>query len=517
MARAEIRYSKRVWRMQGSISADAVAKCYLLAMKSRTIQNRSHRNSRISDALRAVLFLGDALLFAAAQFLVFWLRLQTEVFDWLLPESAFLQVGSKAFGLYLSHFLLGTFFFLAIGLGVGAYSRRAYLRPHYALGDLLKACALWVLVYLFVSLFFKVTPPISRSFVILAGVLGFAVLTGWRMALNRVIDASGLVRHLQERVLVAGWSEETADLWRRSRSGELPEFAVVGVLESAELANGFSMPAELPVLGRLDDLADVLQRRTCDALLLSGTNLPAEKLSHVVQTCHREMVRFMVIPDFFQVLVSGLHVESLRGVPVLSLGKLPLDRFFSRLSKRVMDIIGGTVGLLLSLPAIVLFAILVKRESPGPAFYRQVRVGRGGQPFGIIKIRSMQLDAEAANGAQWADENDGRRLRVGAFMRKWNIDELPQFWNVLKGDMSLVGPRPERPEFTKDFKHSVDYYNVRHTVKPGLTGWAAVNGWRGNTDLNERIRFDLDYIERWSLLFDVYIMLLTFSRNKNAY
>jgi lipopolysaccharide/colanic/teichoic acid biosynthesis glycosyltransferase len=129
----------------------------------------------------------------------------------------------------------------------------------------------------------------------------------------------------------------------------------------------------------------------------------------------------------------------------------------------------------------------------------------------------MKLDAERENGAQWATEEDGRRLRIGAFMRSWNIDELPQFWNILMGEMSLVGPRPERPELIEDFKHEVNYYNIRHGVKPGLTGWAAVNGWRGNTDLSERIRFDLDYIERWSLLFDFYIMLRTLVGNKNAY
>jgi lipopolysaccharide/colanic/teichoic acid biosynthesis glycosyltransferase len=185
--------------------------------------------------------------------------------------------------------------------------------------------------------------------------------------------------------------------------------------------------------------------------------------------------------------------------------------------KRTLDLVGGAFGLLVSAPLIAIFAAIVRAESPGPIFYSQVRVGRGGKDFMIHKIRSMRVDAEDEDGPQWAREGDGRRLKVGAFMRKWNIDELPQFWNVLKGDMSLVGPRPERPEFIQDFKHSVTYYNVRHTVKPGVTGWAAVNGWRGNTDLNERIRFDLDYIERWSLLFDCYIMLLTFSRNKNAY
>jgi exopolysaccharide biosynthesis polyprenyl glycosylphosphotransferase len=224
----------------------------------------------------------------------------------------------------------------------------------------------------------------------------------------------------------------------------------------------------------------------------------------------------MVIPAFFEVLVSGLHIESIRGVPVLTIGRLPLDRFFGRISKRIVDLIGAVVGLLLSAPLILIFTIVVKRESPGPAFYKQTRVGRGGRPFKIIKIRSMKIGSDS-NGDEWAVEGDARRLKIGALIRKWNIDELPQFWNVLKGEMSLVGPRPEMRDLTNQFKYNIDYYNVRHTVRPGLTGWAAVNGWRGDTDLKERIRYDLDYIERWSILFDFYIMLLTFLRNKNAY
>jgi len=475
------------------------------------------RNLRVGDFLRVGLFIGDALIFFCAQLVAFWLRLKTRIFDAVLPESSFIEYGLKAYELYASHFILGTVLFLGIGVALGLYSRKAYLRPRLVLGDLLKSCALWVIVYLFVSLFFAVDPPISRTFVALAGMLGLLVLSAWRVAFNKWVDQAGLVRHVQERVIVAGWSQDTEDLWHRSRNGDLREFALIGILESRDLGFSPPPPKELPVLGILDDVSALLSRRQCDALLLCGANLSADKLSHVVQACHREMVRFLVIPDFFQVLVSGLHIESLRGVPVMSLGRLPLDRFVARMSKRLVDIAGGLFGLIFSAPLIVAFALLVKRESHGPAFYRQVRVGRGGRLFRIIKIRSMRLDAESEHGAQWAEEDDARRLRIGALMREWNIDELPQFWNVLKGDMSLVGPRPERPEFTKGFKHSVDYYNVRHTVKPGLTGWAAVNGWRGNTDLNERIRFDLDYIERWSLLFDFYIMLLTFVRNKNAY
>jgi len=475
------------------------------------------RISGLGDLMRISLFLGDAIFFLIVQIFIFWLRLQTRLFDWFLPPSSFLGTGLKAYALYVNHLLLATGLLLALGLWFGLYSRKAYLRPRLILADLFKSFVLWICGYLFISFFFKIEPSISRSFVILSGISGFLALLGWRELFNWWIAKTGLVYHVQERILVVGWNQETQDLWNRFGKGDLREMSLQGVLQAHGQPFQLIPPEGLPIVGGADDLSQILHTKNYDALMLSDTHMPAEKLSEVVQICHREMVRFMVIPAFFEVLVSGLHIESVRGVPVLAIGRLPLDRFFGRLLKRVVDLIGGCVGLLLSAPLILLFAIMVKRESPGPVFYKQVRVGRGGRPFRIIKIRSMRIDAEAQNGAQWASQNDGRRLRIGAFMRKWNIDELPQFWNVLKGEMSLVGPRPERPEFTKEFKYSVDYYNVRHTVRPGLTGWAAVNGWRGDTDLKERIRYDLDYIERWSLLFDFYIMLLTFLKNKNAY
>ncbi len=470
----------------------------------------------VGDALRLTTLVGDGVLFFATQIFTFWLRLQTQAFDWVLPQSAFLDEGTGAFGLYLPHFVLGTALFLVLGSGFRIYSRNAYLRPHLVLGDLLKTCLAWTLGYLLFSLFFKIEPSVSRTFVVLSGAFGLTVLTVWRMLFSRWVCRREVLFHVQDRFLVIGWTKETDLLWKRARKGGFREFTIRGVLPVAGILP-MAPPKGLPVLGTLKDLEDILAGGGFDTVLLADTALEPGALSQIVQTCHRELVRFMAIPAFFEVLVSGLHLESIRGVPVLSLGRLPLDGLLARLAKRALDVVGGIVGLTLSAPLIALFAWLVRRESPGPVFYSQVRVGQGGRQFLIHKIRSMRVDAEEGEGPQWAREGDDRRLRIGAFMRQWNIDELPQFWNVLKGDMSLVGPRPERPEFIKDFKHSVDYYNVRHTVKPGITGWAAVNGWRGNTDLGERIRFDLDYIERWSLLFDFYIMLLTFARNKNAY
>jgi exopolysaccharide biosynthesis polyprenyl glycosylphosphotransferase len=228
-------------------------------------------------------------------------------------------------------------------------------------------------------------------------------------------------------------------------------------------------------------------------------------------------VQFKVIPSYFQILVSGLHLESVGGIPVLGVSQLPLDRMINMCLKRALDVAGAIVGLILSVPLVAIFGLLVHLESPGPIFYRQRRLGLNGVPFDIVKIRSIKLNAEADTGARWATRDDDRRLRVGAFMRKWNIDEVPQFWNVLIGEMSLVGPRPERPELIRNFKTEIPHYNARHNVKPGITGWAQVKGLRGDTDLGERIRADLYYLENWNLLLDFQIMIMTFLRRDNAY
>jgi len=235
-----------------------------------------------------------------------------------------------------------------------------------------------------------------------------------------------------------------------------------------------------------------------------------------VQTCERLYVQFKIIPSFFQIFVSNLRMQTISGVPILGVEALPVTHVANQTAKRAIDILGGLVGFLGSLPIMAIMALIIKKQSPGPIIYSQVRTGLHGRPFTIYKLRSMRLDAEKT-GAQWCVQDDPRRLPIGAFMRKWNIDELPQFWNVLKGDMSLVGPRPERPELIKKFEHEIPHYNPRHEVRPGITGWAQVNGLRGNTSLVDRIKYDLYYIENWSIWFDFQIMLLTFVKRDNAY
>ncbi len=314
-----------------------------------------------------------------------------------------------------------------------------------------------------------------------------------------------------------GWGTEAEQLDMEIRNDSSHPYEIIGCLPSPEGWVNRQPPASVPVLGDYQSLGSLLEQRRADIVILADLYLKKEEIIGLVNLCEMEFARFKVIPSYFQILASGLRLETISGVPVLGVSELALDHLSNRLVKRIIDIVGATFGLLLSLPLIAIFGALVYRESPGPIFYLQERTGKNGRRFQMIKIRSMRIDAEE-KGAQWAKENDPRRLRIGAVMREWNIDEVPQFWNVLKGDMSLVGPRPERPELISHFKHQVPHYHARHSCLPGMTGWAQANGWRGNTSLEERIRYDIWGTSKTGASgLDFRIMILTLLRKKNAY
>ena len=272
----------------------------------------------------------------------------------------------------------------------------------------------------------------------------------------------------------------------------------------------------IPRLGRLSNLRNTLTNNPPDCVLASDRDLDGDQLAEIASLCEKEMVDFEVVPSCFPSLVSGLNMKQVFGVPVIGVTKLPLHSNINLYLKRFIDIVGAIVGLILTAPILALFALLIKRESKGPVFYKQTRVGENGKPFQIIKLRSMRTDAEADNKPGWTVADDPRCLKIGKLMRAWNIDELPQLWNVLKGEMSLVGPRPERPELIAKFKDEILHYNARHSAKPGITGWAQVNGLRGDTDLTERILHDLHYIENWNVMFDLLIIFRTFITRKGA-
>ena len=244
------------------------------------------------------------------------------------------------------------------------------------------------------------------------------------------------------------------------------------------------------------------------------------KLEQIVAICEKSGVHTKFVPDYYNFISTNPYTEDLDGLPVINIRNVPLTNTVNRMIKRLIDIIGSIVALILFSPIMLVVAILVKKSSPGPIFFAQERIGLGNKPFKMYKFRSMGVQDPKKEAKEWTTKNDARVTPVGRIIRKTSLDELPQFWNVLKGDMSLIGPRPERPLFVEKFKEEIPRYMIKHQVRPGITGWAQVNGFRGDTSIRSRIEHDLYYIENWSLGLDIKFLFLTFFKgfvNKNAY
>lgn len=322
----------------------------------------------------------------------------------------------------------------------------------------------------------------------------------------------------RERVAFIGWSESMQMVMCSLSNDILSRVSVTGFI-SVEGSQIIHPPFEsgYACLGALGSLKEILHDYGITILLLNQRGIPEEGLESITEICADSAVRLMMIPWTSKVWGNRYGIRRVGGIPLLVIYDLGIDALTNRLLKRLVDIVGSLVGIVISAPIILILMILIRLESPGPVLYRQVRSGQRGKTFEIIKLRSMYPDAEKTTGVVWTVENDPRRLRIGAFIRKWNMDELPQFWNVLFGEMSLVGPRPERPELIEKFRLSLRYYNLRNLCKPGMTGWASIHGLRGNTSLEERVKYDLYYIENWSLMLDFEILLKTLLPPKNAY
>ena len=318
------------------------------------------------------------------------------------------------------------------------------------------------------------------------------------------------------RVLIVGAGHVGQDLIARIHRQPKLGYEIVGVVDDMP---GRTRARGEAIVGRTSELADLVDALDVDEVMIALPEATRQVLLELISQCQHEGVSVRVFPDVFQMIAGEIQISALDGLPLLNVRDVAL-RGWRLTLKRAVDI-GLSLGMLVALSPLMLFlAAVVKLESRGPAFFVQERMGLDARPFPMIKFRSMRIDAESESGAVWAVRDDPRRTRIGQFLRAWNLDELPQFVNVLLGHMSIVGPRPERPEFVAEFQRSMPRYMERHREKGGLTGWAQVNGLRGNTSIEERTKYDLYYIENWSLLFDFKIMIKTlFSgfRDPNAY
>ena len=318
--------------------------------------------------------------------------------------------------------------------------------------------------------------------------------------------------------LVIGTAPISSELIYKIRNHKAWGYNIIGCVRTDDRKTGAFCGYR--ILGNLEDLEEIFNSFHIDIAMIATDEKEAANLGAILRVCEKVGVKVNIIPYYYKYVPARPYIDDLDGLPIIDTRHIPLDNLFKAFLKRTFDIIFSLLVIILFSPLFIFSAIMVKLSSPGPILFKQERVGRNRKSFYMYKFRSMRVQTEEDEKGQWTTENDPRKTKWGTFMRKTSIDEFPQFFNVLKGDMSVIGPRPERPFFVDKFKEEIPRYMIKHQVRPGITGWAQVNGFRGDTSIEGRIEYDLYYIENWTFSLDMKIVFLTIFKgfiNKNAY
>ena len=349
-------------------------------------------------------------------------------------------------------------------------------------------------------------------------VLNILLLEMERMAIRLFLRSLRTSGYNQKHVLLIGCSRAAEGFIDRVQYNPEWGYHIQGMLDDHQ-EQGYTYK-QVKVLGRTDQLERFLEANTLDEIVITLSISEYASLEQIVAVCEKSGVHTKFIPDYNNIIPTIPDMEDLQGLPVIHIRHVPLTGVFNATIKRGMDIAGALAGMIIFSPVMLLVAVLIKLSSPGPVFYSQERIGLHNRPFKMYKFRSMEVQDPQKEKSRWTTPHDPRVTPIGRIIRRTSIDEMPQFFNILIGDMSLVGPRPERPHFVEKFKEEIPRYMIKHQVRPGLTGWAQVNGYRGDTSITKRIEHDLYYIENWSIGFDFKIIFLTVFKgfiNKNAY
>ena len=458
--------------------------------------------------IKILTVLTDVLIIFFSFLLAYVIRFESGVFS--------LTRGVFPLKMYIEAFSLSTLILILVFNATGFYRKKHNYSSTFIIVDVIKAVSVGFFIMLAMTVIYHREFSYSRILIFFAWMLNILFLTVSRTILDSLERWISYRKQERRQVLVIGTGDMAKRLIKNLRLNPFLGYEVCGIIsETGNVEKNYIFGKK--VLGALPEISAVFSSLKVHEAILTIPNMKHEKIVQIILECEKNMIRFKMIPDLFEIITSCVEVDNIDGLPILGLREFPLEKPWNRLIKRFFDIVGSSVGLLVTLPLFPFIFYFIRKDSDGPVFYKQIRVGEDGKEFNILKFRTMKIDAEKKTGPVWAKEDDPRRTKIGALLRRYNLDEVPQLINVLKGDMSLVGPRPERPHFVKEFKENVPRYMSRHIVKSGITGWAQVNGLRGNTSIDQRIKYDLYYMENWSILYDVKIMLMTFFARENAY
>ncbi len=458
-----------------------------------------------------LLVLLDAMVIAAA----YW-------FSWFLWLSGYVKENDPGIGIlsvetYFAALAAIVPGYLILYNTFDLYSSKRTAKTIYEIFNIIKANTVGLLAVMVVLYAINI-PDFSRGMVgVFYGINIVAeslMRKSVRYGLRRMRRKGYNVKH----ILLVGYSRAGEEYINKIKANPEWGYEVCGILDDHVPVG--AVYKGVRVTGEIGTLQTVLTDNQLDEIGITLSLSDYDRLEAIVKLCEKSGVHTKFIPDYNSVIPSRPYLEDLDGLAVVNIRRVPLNNMANMLMKRLVDIAGALVAIVLCSPFMLTAAIAVKVTSRGPLIFKQERVGLHNKPFQMYKFRSMEVQSDAEEKKGWTVKNDPRVTKVGRLLRSTSIDELPQLFNVLKGDMSMIGPRPERPLFVEKFREEIPRYMIKHQVRPGITGWAQVNGYRGDTSIKKRIEYDLYYIENWSMAFDMKILFLTFFRgfiNKNAY
>lgn len=443
-------------------------------------------------------------------FLAYWFKFSSG----LLPYYK-----TVPFGIYVLWGTVYAFVTIVIGFYFGLYTPKRRKRFSF---DVIKIVQIHAIssLGLISLLYFMKEIHISREFLAMFIVLNIFLVSAYRYVVKLILLSLRRKGYNKKYLLVLGAGSVGRRFYYKLQKSPSFGYEILGFLDDYLVRHDDEHAHLKPILGKVSDLKQKLSTMPIDEVIVA---LPLEahsKYAYIIECCEEAGVKTLIIPDYFDLLPARPFFDNFAGMPLINVRDVPLDELSNQILKRIFDIIFSILAIIVVSPAMLMAVIGIKLTSPGPVLFKQERMGFNRKPFHMYKFRTMHISKQEVSDTEWTVQNDPRRTRFGTFLRSTSLDELPQFFNVLLGHMSVVGPRPERPYFVNQFKEEIPKYMVKHQIRPGITGWAQMNGLRGDTSIEERIAHDLFYIENWTFLFDIRIIMKTIVKgfvNKNAY
>ena len=459
--------------------------------------------------LNLILVLMDVAVISISLAISWWLRFKTTMFG---PIGGHLPLQDYLFFLILAIIPV----YLILYFSFGLYKPRRTYKTIFSEATQIIKVNIVAFVVLVAILFIINEPNFSRIMLFLLGITSsvFGIIERFivRSFLKRIRINNRNLKH----ILIVGDNDLAFTFARKIRNNPYLGFDISGFLGRS---NRVGMEIEgSKIIGSFQDLDKVLDNNNYDRVVLAIPLKYYYKINELVESCERVGIKAEIIPDYIRYFPAQPSVDMIEDIPIINIRYVPLDDAFNKVIKLFSDYIIAIIAIIITSPIMILTAIAIKLTSPGPIIFKQERIGFHGKPFEMYKFRSMRVQSPNEEKSEWTTRDDPRKTKVGDFIRKTSIDELPQFFNVLKGDMSVVGPRPERPYFVDEFRKEIPKYMVKHQVRPGITGWAQIHGCRGDTSIKKRIKYDIEYVENWHIGLDIGIMIKTVvKKNPNAY